>query len=72
MKRFWYTWLTMVAVATTVSTASAQSGSRSAPEIGSYQSILSRAGYGNATSGATVTLSPLRHMAVLLVIAAAE
>ena len=47
MKRFWHTWLTMAAVATMVSTASAQSGSRTAPEIGSYQSILSRAGYGN-------------------------
>lgn len=41
----------MVAVATMVSTASAQSGSRSVPEIGSYQSILSRAGYGDVTSG---------------------
>jgi len=52
MKRFWHTWLTMVAVATMVSTASAQSGSRSAPEIGSYQSILSRSGYGGVSSGA--------------------
>ena len=48
MKRFWHTWLMMLAVATMVSTASAQSGSRSAPAIGSYQSILSRAGYGDA------------------------
>ncbi len=52
MKRFWHTWLAMVAVATMVSTASAQSGSRYAPEIGSYQSILARAGYGEATSHA--------------------
>ena len=51
MKRFWHTWLMMVAVATMVSTASAQSGSRSAPEIGSYQSILSRAGYGDVNPG---------------------
>ena len=52
MKRFWHTWLMMVALATMVSTASAQSGSRSAPEIGSYQSILSRAGYGDVNPGA--------------------
>ena len=52
MKRFWHTWLMMVAVATMVSTASAQSGSRSASEIGSYQSILSRAGYGDVNPGA--------------------
>lgn len=51
MKRFWHNWLAMVAVAAMVSTASAQSGSRSAPEIGSYQSILSRAGYGDANPG---------------------
>ncbi len=50
MKRFWHTWLAMVAVAAMVSTASAQSGSRYTPEIGSYQSILARAGYGGAAS----------------------
>jgi hypothetical protein len=52
MKRFWHKWLTVVAIATMVSTASAQSGSRVAPEIGSYQSILSRAGYGDVNPGA--------------------
>lgn len=52
MKRFWYTILAIVAAGTIANTANAQSGSTG--EIGSYQSILSRAGYGN-TPSATVT-----------------
>ena len=39
MKRLWHSWLMVVASAMTVATAGAQ-------EIGSYQSILARAGYG--------------------------
>ena len=46
MKRFWHTFLAIVATATMANTANAQSGSTG--EIGSYQSILSRAGYGDS------------------------
>ena len=46
MKRFWQTCLAVVAAATMANTANAQSG-----EIGSYQSILSRAGYGESIGG---------------------
>ena len=49
MKRFWCTFLAIVLAGTIVTTTSAQSGS--AGEIGSYQSILSRAGYGDVGSG---------------------
>ncbi|MFK7766205.1 MAG: BBP7 family outer membrane beta-barrel protein [Mariniblastus sp.] len=52
MKRFWQTWLAVVAVATMVNTADAQ-WNQSA-EIGSYQSILSRAGYGQSMGGQAV------------------
>lgn len=44
MKRFWQSWLAMVAVATMAGSANAQWNNQSA-DIGSYQSILSRAGY---------------------------
>jgi len=57
MKRFWHTFLAIVATATMVNTANAQFPSG---EIGSYQSILSRAGYGDGsgTSAAPVQASP--------------
>lgn len=54
MKRFWCTFLAIVAAVTMANTTNAQSGTTG--EIGSYQSILSRAGYGNGGSGTT---SPL-------------
>lgn len=46
MKRFWHTWLAIVATAAMVSSTNAQSNWDRSNEIGSYQSILSRAGYG--------------------------
>ena len=49
MKRFWFAFLAIVAAVTIANTANAQSGTTG--EIGSYQSILSRAGYGNGQSG---------------------
>ena len=58
MKRFWHTCLAMIASATmTAGVANAQNDWNVPSEIGSYQSILSRAGYGNgipATSGRAV------------------
>ncbi len=58
MKRFWHTCLAMIASATmTAGVANAQNDWNVPSEIGSYQSILSRAGYGNgmpATSGGAV------------------
>jgi len=58
MKRFWHTCLAMIALATmTAGVANAQNDWNVPSEIGSYQSILSRAGYGNgmpATSGRAV------------------
>ncbi len=49
MKRFWHTFLAIVAVAALANTANAQFSPGG--EIGSYQSILSRAGYGGDSGG---------------------
>ena len=58
MKRFWHTCLAMIASATmTAGVANAQNDWNVPSEIGSYQSILSRAGYGNglpATTGRAI------------------
>lgn len=58
MKRFWHTCLAVIASATmTAGVANAQNDWNVPSEIGSYQSILSRAGYGNgmpATAGRAV------------------
>ncbi len=54
MKRFWHTCLAMIATATmTAGVANAQNNWNAPSEIGSYQSILSRAGYGQETNVAT-------------------
>ena len=54
MKRFWHTCLAMIASATmTAGVANAQNNWNAPSEIGSYQSILSRAGYGQETNVAT-------------------
>ena len=56
MKRFWHTCLAMIATATmTAGVANAQNNWNAPSEIGSYQSILSRAGYGQETNIATAT-----------------
>ncbi len=56
MKRFWHTCLAMIASATmTAGVANAQNNWNAPSEIGSYQSILSRAGYGQETNIATAT-----------------
>ena len=47
MKRMWKSWLVIVTLMTMVGAADAQNGWNQPSEIGSYQSILSRAGYGN-------------------------
>lgn len=47
MKRMWQNWLAIVTLMTVVGTASAQTGWNQPSEIGSYQSIMSRAGFGN-------------------------
>lgn len=54
MKRFWHTFMAIVVTTTMANTANAQSGTNG--EIGSYQSILSRAGYGNSESSLGVQL----------------
>lgn len=48
MKFLWQVWLAMALIGTAVAPVTAQHGSQYGPEIGSYQSILSRAGYGDA------------------------
>ena len=54
MKRFWHTCLAMVATATmSASVADAQNNWNAPSQIGSYQSILSRAGYGQDNVVAT-------------------
>ena len=54
MKRFWHTCLAMIASATvTAGVADAQNNWNAPSEIGSYQSILSRAGYGQESTMAT-------------------
>ena len=55
MKRFWHIFLAVVAMATLANTANAQWSSGG--EIGSYQSILSRAGYGDAAQAASSAVS---------------
>ena len=52
MKRMWQNWLTLVALVTMVGSANAQTNWNQPSAIGSYQSILSRAGYGNALGSA--------------------
>ena len=58
MKRFWHAWLAVVAVSTVAGTANAQWNQST--EIGSYQSILARSGYGDAgmNSGAQMSATP--------------
>ena len=51
MKRFWHKCLTLIAVAAMTGTVNAQWDQQ--PEIGSYQSILARAGYGQNTTNAS-------------------
>ena len=50
MRRFWHTWLALVASVSMVGVANGQGDWSQPSEIGSYQSILSRAGYGDGTS----------------------
>lgn len=45
MKRMWQNWLAVVALMTLTGTTMAQTGFNQPAEIGSYQSILARAGY---------------------------
>ena len=52
MKRLWHACFAVLAVTTVVGTANAQWNQ--APEIGSYQSILSRTGYGSSPVGGAV------------------
>jgi len=52
MKRFWHACFAVFAVTTVVGTANAQWNQ--SPEIGSYQSILSRTGYGSSPVGGAV------------------
>ncbi len=70
MKRFWHTCLAVIASATmTAGVANAQNDWNVPSEIGSYQSILSRAGYGNgmpATSGRAVGGSGTANMSGML------
>jgi hypothetical protein len=58
MKRFWHTCLAVVATAAIVSSANAQSDWNQSAEIGSYQSILKRAGYGAPPSQDGVPAAP--------------
>ncbi len=58
MKRFWHSCLAVVAVAAMVSSADAQTGWNQSTEIGSYQSILKRAGYGTRPSQDAVPSVP--------------
>jgi hypothetical protein len=60
MKRFWHTCMAVVASASIAGTASAQSDWNQPQEIGSYQSILARAGY---AQGATASPTVPGHMA---------
>jgi hypothetical protein len=48
MKRMWHKWLALVATVTMVGVTHAQNDWNQPSEIGSYQSILSRAGYGGS------------------------
>lgn len=47
MNRMWQSWMVIVTLITMVSAADAQNSWSQPSEIGSYQSILARAGYGN-------------------------
>ena len=49
MKRFWQTSLAIAASAMIAGTANAQSDWTQSGEVGSYQSIVARAGYGSST-----------------------
>ena len=53
MKRMWRTLLTTLALAAITGTADAQDAFSQPAAIGSYQSILARAGYGDAAGSAT-------------------
>lgn len=63
MKRFWQNWLAVIATLAMIGPAAAQNDMNQLSEIGSYQSILSRAGYrdggGNFGAGGPVS-SPYR------------
>ncbi len=64
MKRFWHTCLAMIASATmTAGVANAQNNWNAPSEIGSYQSILSRAGYGQETNVATAARQAIGNVA---------
>ena len=54
MKRFWSSWLAVVASTAMISSATAQNDWNQSNDIGSYQSILSRAGYQNGEAPAQV------------------
>lgn len=56
MKHFWHAWLAVVAVTTVIGTADAQWNQ--SPDIGSYQSILARSGYGQAGMDTNTQMSP--------------
>ena len=51
MKRFWHSWMAVVATVAMISPAVAQNDLGQLSEIGSYQSILSRAGYPTSDYG---------------------
>ena len=57
MKRFWHACFAVVASTAMIGTANAQ-WNQSSPEIGSYQSILARTGYGASPVGGTVGSVP--------------
>ncbi len=52
MKRFWNTWLAIVASTAMISSATAQNDWNQSNDVGSYQSILSRGGYPNGEAPA--------------------
>lgn len=58
MKRFWHTCLAIAASAAMVGSANAQAGWNQSTEIGSYQSILKRAGYGAPPSQDAIPAAP--------------
>ncbi|MEM7456742.1 MAG: BBP7 family outer membrane beta-barrel protein [Planctomycetota bacterium] len=69
MKRFWHSWLALIAAAAMISPAVAQTGYNGSSPIGSYQSILSRAGYQTDVPApaqprmpAAANVAPMDHM----------
>lgn len=58
MKRMWQNWLAIVTLMTLAGSTQAQSGWNQPSEIGSYQSIMSRAGYGNGMGVLNQGLQP--------------